>query len=125
MYCDENLTCQLTQPLCGAECKVVEDCPMVRVCIECGDGCAAQACVDGACVFDCPDPPDDPCGGCAAGEVCIYQAGGPGPSRYTCAMEKPCASPVACACIVGQGECMFREATADDPGICVCDNGLE
>jgi hypothetical protein len=68
-------------------------------------------------------PAADPCGGCRSGQTCIYQQGGPGPSRgYLCAEENPCGSPVACACIVDQGTCMPNKS---DPGVCICDNGLD
>jgi hypothetical protein len=72
---------------------------------------------------------NDPCGGCDEGELCIHQAGGPGPSRYTCADNPQCTVPIGgpCACVMGQGECTYQMETTDAGvvGICVCDNGLE
>lgn len=66
--------------------------------------------------------PGDDCGGCDAGQLCIYQAGGPGPSRWLCTAGAVCPQP--CACIEGQGGCTFvpRDML---PGYCSCDNGLE
>lgn len=65
------------------------------------------------------------CGGCAEGtEVCVYQAGGPGPARFTCATQNVCGAAGACACIVGQGQCM-PDRMGSPPGYCVCDNGLD
>jgi hypothetical protein len=67
----------------------------------------------------------DPCGGCdVPDEVCVYQTGGPGASRFTCAAQLPCGAPGACACIVDQGQCE-AERMGDPPGYCVCDNGLD
>src|SRR6185503_3463595 len=40
----------------------------------------------------------DPCGGCALQELCIYQAGGPGPGRLLCA-ENPTCRAIPCGCI--------------------------
>jgi hypothetical protein len=69
--------------------------------------------------------PSDPCGGCDVSEqVCVYQAGGPGPSRFTCATQLPCGAPGACACIVDQGMCQTM-LMGDPPDHCVCDNGLD
>jgi hypothetical protein len=63
------------------------------------------------------------CGGCSdQGQICIYQVGGPGPSRFRCATQLPCGAAGACACIQGQGTCDMNLA-AD--GYCHCDNGLE
>jgi hypothetical protein len=72
----------------------------------------------------------DPCGGCAEGELCIQQAGGPGPGgRYLCANSPPCTVLVQgpCACVMDQGTCSYQMQTTDAGviGICVCDNGLE
>ena len=70
-----------------------------------------------------------PCGDCAEGELCIHQAGGPGPSRYTCANSPPCTVPLPgpCSCVMDQGACTYQEETTDAGiiEICVCDNGLE
>jgi hypothetical protein len=58
--------------------------------------------------------------------MCIYQVGGPGPSRYLCAEQQPCGSAEICGCIVGQGPCMFvLDSDAGTTGTCHCDNGLE
>ena len=67
----------------------------------------------------------NPCGGCAMGETCIFQNGGPGPSHYTCATQLPCGAMGACACIVNQGPCNFVPGDAAVAGICNCDNGLD
>jgi hypothetical protein len=64
----------------------------------------------------------DACGGCANGEICIYQVGGPGPSHFACAVQNPCGALGACACIVNQGTC---EPTLAEDGYCHCDNGLD
>jgi hypothetical protein len=68
----------------------------------------------------------DACGGCdlTAPEICVYQAGGPGPSRYVCAPRGPCAAVGACSCIEGQGSC-HAQLMGDPPSYCVCDNGLD
>ena len=68
----------------------------------------------------------DPCGGCApsAVQICVYQAGGPGPSHFTCATQNPCGALTACGCVEGQGTCQ-PNLMGDPPGYCVCDNGLE
>jgi hypothetical protein len=66
----------------------------------------------------------DDCGGCAAGKICVYQVGGPGPSHFVCATQNPCGSAAACACIVGQGTCQ-PNLMGDPPRYCSCDNGLE
>jgi len=65
------------------------------------------------------------CGGCAMGEICIFQNGGPGPSHYTCATQLPCGSAGACTCIVNQGTCSYVPGDAGVFGICSCDNGLD
>ena len=65
------------------------------------------------------------CGGCAMGEICIFQNGGPGPSHYTCATQLPCGSAGACSCIVNQGTCSYVPGDAGVFGICSCDNGLD
>ena len=72
-------------------------------------------------------PSTDRCGGCVPTpqpQICIYQAGGPGPGRFVCATQNPCRAAGACACIVGQGTC---NATPEggSPPYCVCDNELE
>ncbi len=70
----------------------------------------------------------DQCGGCLnAGttEICIYQAGGPGPGRFVCATQNPCGAAGACACIVGQGTCDNTLMGGGTAGYCVCDNGLD
>lgn len=65
----------------------------------------------------------DECGGCDMGEQCIYQAGGPGPSRWLCAGFLACPQP--CACVdEAQGTCTFVPGEGM-PGYCSCDNGLE
>ncbi|HET7538534.1 MAG TPA: hypothetical protein VFK05_01635 [Polyangiaceae bacterium] len=63
------------------------------------------------------------CGGCAPGEICVFQNGGPGPSHFVCAMQNPCGAGAACACIVGQGTCQ-PNLMGDPPRYCSCDNGL-
>jgi hypothetical protein len=107
------------------------------------DPCAGKSCGDACttCAPDLPCPPvvmfcdadlkcqlaeplcdaKDPCGGCELPNICVYQVGGPGPSRYTCAEQLPCGAPGACACIVGQGQCGAELVD----GYCSCDNGLE
>jgi len=70
-------------------------------------------------------PSTDRCGGCGGnGQICIYQAGGPGPGRFVCATQMRCGAAAACACIVSQGTCNFM-LEGGSPGYCVCDNGLE
>jgi hypothetical protein len=64
------------------------------------------------------------CGGCSSDEICVFQVGGPGPSHFICAMQNPCGSAAACACIVGQGTCQSN-LMGDPPRYCSCDNGLE
>jgi hypothetical protein len=84
-----------------------------------GDGGAAGA--GGA-------PSSDRCGGCnyngPVPEICIYQAGGPGPGRFLCATQNPCKAAGVCACIVDQGTCNFM-SEGGGPGYCVCENGLK
>lgn len=66
----------------------------------------------------------DACGGCdPSSEICVYQLGGPGTSRYTCAQQSPCAAAGVCACIVDQGNCTYQ--ASGTPAACVCDNGLD
>ena len=65
------------------------------------------------------------CGGCAMGEICILQNGGPGSSHYTCATQLPCGAAGACACIVNQGTCSYVSGDTGVFGICSCDNGLD
>jgi hypothetical protein len=71
----------------------------------------------------------DRCGGCnyqaPQPQICIYQAGGPGPGRFVCATQNPCGAQGACACIVGQGECSPAPQDGTSPSYCVCDNGLQ
>jgi hypothetical protein len=120
MYCDQNLKCQLNQPVCSeAECKENADCntDICGLCPNSG-GCAAQVCVDGQCTFECPE---DACGGCESGEICMYQVGGPGPSHYACAKQSQCDAASECLCILDQGTCQFEKVD----GYCQCDNGLE
>ena len=70
---------------------------------------------------------NDECGGCAPPyQICIFQGGGPGPARYLCAEQQPCGSALACACILGQGPCMWvADEDGGVTGTCHCDNGLE
>jgi hypothetical protein len=123
MFCDDNLKCQLNHPVCETDqCKVDGDCN-TDICGQCPNsddgGCAAQICVDGQCTFKCPE---DPCGGCDASELCIYQVGGPGPSQgYRCAKSPACDAVTECACVQGEGECQAQKVD----GYCYCDNGLE
>lgn len=110
-------------------------------CVKAGDACAWE-------VRDCPPGGEggagsqggqgnaagapggggassDPCGGCdAPQQICVYQLGGPGPSRFTCATQNPCGAAGACACIVEQGTCE-NMLMGDPPNYCVCDNGLD
>jgi hypothetical protein len=121
MTCDENLKCQTNSPLCSSTgCKSDGEC-LTDVCGRCPgveDACASQICVDGQCTFSCPT---DACGGCEAPQICVYQAGGPGPGHYACAEQLPCGAVGACACIVDQGTCESEKVD----GYCTCDNGLE
>jgi hypothetical protein len=86
------------------------------------NGGAANAGEGGAAPFT------DRCGGCkydgATPEICIFQAGGPGPGRFVCATQNPCGAAGACVCIVGQGACN-PALEGGSPGYCVCDNGLD
>jgi hypothetical protein len=70
----------------------------------------------------------DRCGGCddtgPAPQICIYQAGGPGPGGFVCATQNPCRAAGACACIVNQGTCSSM-LEGGSPGYCVCDNGRD
>lgn len=66
----------------------------------------------------------DACGGCnPSSEICVYQLGGPGTSRYVCAKQNPCGAAGECACIVAQGNCTYQ--ASGTPARCVCDNGLD
>lgn len=67
----------------------------------------------------------NPCGGCAATEICVFQSGGPGPAHYTCATQLPCGAAGICACIVNQGTCTFVPNDTGTIGTCLCDNGLD
>jgi hypothetical protein len=126
MYCDASLDCQLNQPVCDGGCQTTADCPVTEACVTCADDtCAEVSCVNGACVNQCPSPPVDPCGGCQLDEVCIEQSGGPGAAHLMCVSRAPCGANGICACIYNQGPCQYREASGDEPGICVCDNGLD
>jgi hypothetical protein len=73
-------------------------------------------------------PFTDRCGGCkydgATPEICIFQAGGPGPGRFVCATQNRCGAAGACVCIVGQGACN-PALEGGSPGYCVCDNGID
>ena len=107
--------CVKTGDECGWE---VRDCPPA------GEGGASSQGGQGN-VAGAPGVGSDPCGGCDVPlQICVYQVGGPGPSRFTCATQNPCGAAGACACIVDQGPC---EATlmGDPPNYCVCDNGLD
>jgi len=64
----------------------------------------------------------DVCGGCAANELCIFQAGGPGPGRNLCASNPICRGVGECGCIQDQGDCL---AVPGSIPLCQCDNGLE
>jgi len=66
----------------------------------------------------------DPCGGCALQELCIYQAGGPGPGRLLCA-ENPTCRAIPCGCIRNQGTCTSVPPETNMGVSCQCDNGLE
>ena len=106
--------------LASTGCKSDGEC-LTNVCGRCpgvDDACASQICVDGQCTFSCPT---DACGGCEAPQICVYQAGGPGPGHYACAEQLPCGAAGACACIVDQGTCESEKVD----GYCTCDNGLE
>lgn len=64
------------------------------------------------------------CGGCAQSEVCVFQVGGPGASRFVCATQNPCGAVGACSCIVGQGVCQ-PNLMGDPPRYCSCDSGTD
>jgi len=109
----------------------------VRHCPPAGEGGASASASGGAAAAGAGNdgaagaggaPFSDQCGGCDYSvqptELCIYQAGGPGPSRFVCATRTPCKAAGACACIVDQGTCSFM-SEGGGPGYCVCDNGLE
>lgn len=103
--------------MCGWE---INDCPMA------GEGGASNQGGE-ASVAGTPaaaGAPGEDCGGCPSGEVCVYQVGGPGPSRFVCATQNPCGAAGACACIVGQGMCQ-PNLMGDPPRYCFCDNGLD
>jgi hypothetical protein len=111
-----SLGCSYGQTICTCVVSVGVPGGMTWVCGDAGGGGSGGS-------------TSDPCGGCDEGELCIHQAGGPGPSRYTCANSPPCTVlvPGPCACVMDQGTCSYQmEATdAGVIGICVCDNGLE
>lgn len=70
----------------------------------------------------------DRCGGCSGpNQICIFQVGGPGPSRFLCAENPPCKAAGVCACIINQGPCSYvpDENDAAFGGMCSCDNGLD
>jgi hypothetical protein len=68
---------------------------------------------------------DDPCGGCGAYQMCIYQVGGPGPGRVLCAENPICRAAGECDCIRDQGECVPATPGGEYDVMCQCDNGLE
>lgn len=109
--------CLKTGDACGWE---------VRDCVPAGQGGASQ----GGQGNDAGAPGAggavaDACGGCdVPDEICVYQVGGPGSVRFTCAAQNPCGAPGACACIVDQGQCQDT-LMGDPPSYCVCDNGLD
>jgi hypothetical protein len=128
-YCDENLNCQVNQPMCTApQCKQDSDC-VTDVCGQCAgsSNCASQVCVDDKCQFSCPTPPMDPCGGCPTGEMCVDQVGGPASSTTAtdhCAKAPPCPVPSdgsQCLCVQGEGTC---KPAIDSGNTCLCDNGI-
>jgi hypothetical protein len=103
--------CLKTGDDCGWE---VRDCPPAGEGGASGHG-SAGASGDG----------QDPCGGCdAPQQICVYQVGGPGPGRFTCANQNPCGAAGACACIVDQGPCQAM-LMGEPPSYCSCDNGLD
>ena len=91
-------------------------------------GAAAGGAGDGGAAGAGGAPLTDQCGGCQPNghsqQICIYQAGGPGPGRFVCATQNPCRAAGACACIVDQGTCNFMPE-GGGPGYCTCDNGLQ
>jgi hypothetical protein len=112
--------CVKTGDVCGWE---VRDCPPG------GEGGASsqggQGNFAGAPEAGAAGAGSDPCGGCdTPQQICVYQVGGPGPSRFTCATQNPCGAAGACACIVDQGPCETMPGGAA-PNYCVCDNGLD
>lgn len=68
---------------------------------------------------------NDPCGGCGANMMCIYQVGGPGPGRVLCAEYFICRAASDCDCIQDQGDCTPAPAGGEYDVECQCDNGLE
>lgn len=88
-----------------------------------GGGAGGEAGASGGEAGSRGDAGADECGGCDMGEQCIYQAGGPGPSRWLCAGFIACPQP--CACVSEeQGTCTFVPGEGM-PGYCSCDNGLD
>jgi hypothetical protein len=112
-----NLMCSYGQTICTCMVSLGEPGGMSWLCDGGGNGGSGGS----------GGSSGDPCGGCAADERCIHQAGGPGPSRYVCADAPSCTLAGECACIMGQGTCTYQMETTDAGviGICVCDNGLE
>lgn len=107
--------CLKTADGCGWE---VRDCPVA------GEGGASGQGGQGS-GAGAPGVGEDPCGGCdAPQQVCVYQVGGPGPSRFACANQNPCGAAGACVCIVDQGTCQPM-LMGDPPSYCTCDNGLD
>lgn len=102
---------------CGWE---INNCPMA------GEGGASNQGGQGNAAGDATigGAASDACGGCDASKICVFQIGGPGPSHFNCAMQNPCGSAAACACIVGQGTCK-PDLMGEPPGYCSCDNGLQ
>ena len=67
----------------------------------------------------------DACGGCdSSAPICVYQVGGPGAGRFTCAAQNPCGAAAACSCVVDQGTCE-PDLMGEPPGYCLCYNGLQ
>lgn len=124
MYCDENLKCQVNEPVCGAmSCMTSADC-VSSTCSTCpgqpSTMCAGLLCISGQCTPDCAGVM--PCGTCGAGTTCVYQTGGAAnPEGFRCATQDPCGSNDPCACIVGEGTC---SVIPDTTGYCSCDNGI-
>lgn len=100
--------------------EVMSDCQSLLPCgcFEDYQDCSLSLQNVGMCMCEAPV---DPCGGCDTGKTCIFQAGGPGPSRYLCAAESNCPTPGACWCIQQQGACQMSV----EHGVCECDNGLD
>jgi hypothetical protein len=92
-------------------------------------GAAAGGAGDGGATGVGGTPFTDRCGGCnyngIAPQICIYQAGGPGPGRFVCATQNPCGAAGECVCIVGQGACSPTVTLEAGGPYCVCDNGLD